>query len=226
MLMSVNKHKKKNINMPTFLDIPSPIDLKNPTDALQWAEEANVKRPYRQHFFDFYANELVQPTKYDYAVLEIASGPGFVAEALLRQHPQLDYTALDFSAAMHQLAQQRLNLFNNPQIQFVVADFKQTNWYMTLNAQKYDVIIIHQALHELRHKNHATNFHHLIATHLLKTKGCYAICDHLAQPDGNMQNNELYMTRQEHLNALTEASFQHIDQGLCLEGLQLFIAQK
>ena len=33
--------------MNKIIDIPSPIDLKDPLHATQWAKEANLKRPYR-----------------------------------------------------------------------------------------------------------------------------------------------------------------------------------
>lgn len=207
-------------------DVPSPIDLKNLQDALQWEQEANIKRPSRTQFFQFYADELVNPISDHYRVLEIASGPGFLAEVLLHRHPRLDYTALDFSEAMHYLAQQRLSCFNCNTIQFILADFKQPYWYSALDAQKYDVIIIHQALHELRHKNYAKDFHRIIATHLLKENGCYAVCDHLVHPDGKMQNNELYMSRQEHLDAFAQSGFHQIRQALFLEGLQLFLTHQ
>ena len=211
--------------MSKLIEVASPFDLRNITDAQQWAAEANLKRPSRTQFFQFYADQLVQPTTTNYRVLEIASGPGFVAEALLQRHPQLDYTALDFSEAMHNLAKQRLSHFDISQIQFILADFKHTEWYKTLAAQKFDVVIIHQALHEVRHKYYATDFHRIIFEHLLKDQACYAVCDHLAQPDGAMQNTELYMTQAEHLAAFSQAGFQHISQTLCLEGLQLFLAK-
>lgn len=115
-------------------------------------------------------------------MLELASRPGEIAHALLSKNPQLDYTALDFSSAMHDLAQQRLTDFATPRTQFILADFKQDLWFSALAPFQYDLIIIHQALHELRHKHHACQFHEIIAKHLLKKQGCYAVCDHLAQP--------------------------------------------
>ncbi len=204
-------------------DVVSPIDLRHVQDALQWAEEANIKRPSRAQFFQFYSDKLINPTSNHYSVLELASGPGFVAEALLQKHPHLNYIAVDFSDAMHDLAKQRLSHMTGLNIKFIRADFKQSDWYKILAPEKYDVIIIHQALHELRHKRYASDFHHVMINHLLKPKGCYAVCDHLAQPDGNMQNTELYMTRQEHIDALTQAGFAQIEATLYLEGLQLFV---
>jgi S-(hydroxymethyl)glutathione dehydrogenase/alcohol dehydrogenase len=84
-----------------------------------------------------------------------------------------------------------------------VGSFKEADWQMALT-QKYDFIIIHQALHELRHKRYATDFHKIART-LLKPKGYYLVCDHLCAAHA-MQNDQLYMTKQEHLDALEQAS--------------------
>lgn len=43
--------------------------------------------------------------------------------------------------------------------------------------------------------------------------------DHLAQPDGNMKNLELYMTKDEHMQSLSNANFRDIQIGLEIDGL-------
>ena len=53
------KEKNDEFKMlKNFKDVPSPIDLKNPKDALQWAQEANEKRPWRYYFFDYYVTYI------------------------------------------------------------------------------------------------------------------------------------------------------------------------
>ena len=47
------------------------------------------------------------------------------------------------------------------------------------------------------------------------------VCDHLCAPQA-MQNDQLYMTKQEHLDALEQASFKTIKVPLEIEGLCLF----
>lgn len=39
-------------------DVLSPIDLRNEVDAVQWANEVNVKRPWRYEIFDDYVAEI------------------------------------------------------------------------------------------------------------------------------------------------------------------------
>ena len=45
--------------MNKIIDIPSPIDLKDPLHATQWAKEANLKRPYRIEFFEYYISQIL-----------------------------------------------------------------------------------------------------------------------------------------------------------------------
>ena len=185
------------------LDVLSPIDLRNQVDASEWAREANVKRPWRYDFFDCYV-QLINERK-AHSILELGSGPGFLAAHVLQQCSDVNYTLFDFSAAMHQIAEDRLKVFGQ-QTHYLVGDFKQPNWQQ--NLLRYDLIIIHQALHELRHKNYATEFHRTIKS-LLTPTGCYIVCDHLCAIDG-MQNDQLYMTAHEHQDALISAGFQSI----------------
>jgi len=99
-----------------------------------------------------------------------------------------------------------------------LGDFKQANWQKSLD--QFDYIIIHQALHELRHKSHALDFHKAVIS-LLKPKATYFVCDHLFAEDA-MQNNELYMSKTEHLSVLKQAGFISIDIQLEIQGLCLF----
>lgn len=200
-------------------DVSSPIDLRNYEDALEWQETANIKRPWRKDFFD-YSVELMKTNRSDPChILELGSGPGFLAQHLLSQLDHIEYTAFDFSEVMHQLAQEKLNSSERSRAKYFVGNFKEPNWQNTLD-RKYDFIIIHQALHELRHKQHAANFHKIVRT-LLNPDGIYLVCDHLCVPHA-MQNNQLYMNKQEHLDAFSQASFQEIKMPLEIEGLCLF----
>lgn len=75
-------------------------------------------------------------------------------------------------------------------------------------------------MHELRHKKYAADFHKKVKT-LLEPQGCYLVCDHLCAPHA-MQNDLLYMNKQEHIDALKAASFENIKMPLEIEGLCLF----
>lgn len=199
-------------------DVPSSVDLRSLDDAKLWEEEANIKRPWRYAFFQYYSYIIQQYNCIN--ILEIGSGPGFLAEYLLSQNQSIKYTALDFSIAMHQCAKSRIATTDILRINFVHADFKQMSWFVILEDQKFDLVIIHQALHELRHKKYAAIFHQQVKK-LLAYQGIYLICDHIFAEDA-MQNNQLYMSKDEHVQALKDAQFFEIIQPLVFKGLCLF----
>lgn len=210
--------------MNKIIDIPSPINLKNPQHATQWAHEANTKHPYRVEFFKHYSSQILNHPEPKVRILELGSGPGYFAYELLKTRPDLHYTAVDFSAAMHTLAQQRLTHIPHTAVDFILADLKQQNWYRQLNTQRFDFVVIHQALHELRHKAYACDFHKSIAEYVIQPNGTYFITDHLATPDGHMSNAALYMSKEEHRLSLKNAGFQHVQAVLEIDGLCAFQA--
>lgn len=200
------------------IDVPSPIDLKKYQDAKQWELTANLKRPWRYNFFDYYAQKIAQGTDAQLQILELGLGPGFLGKYLLERLPHIQYTAFDFSEVMHTLALQKLSPNESQRVTYLLGDFKQANWQKSL--EKFDYIIIHQALHELRHKTYAFDFHQVVMN-LLKPKATYFVCDHLFAEDA-MQNNELYMSKTEHLKFFQDAGFTQVRIPLEIQGLCLF----
>ena len=198
-------------------DVPSPIDLRLMSDARPWAETALAKRPARPEFFDAFAREIGRDGA---RVLELGSGPGFLADHLLRAWPALAYVALDFSPAMHELAAARLGE-RAADVRFVQRSFRDAEWADGLG--EFDVVVTHQALHELRHKDHATALHAQVRP-LLSAGGRYLVCDHYLGGDG-LSNDQLYMTVAQQREALLRAGFASVEPVLVKGGLALHRAQ-
>jgi ubiquinone/menaquinone biosynthesis C-methylase UbiE len=196
-------------------DIPSPIDLRSLQDAAEWESTAMEKRPWRMAFFDVFASEIAQHSEKT-KVLELGSGPGFLAAHLLAKLPQLKLHLLDFSEAMHSLAQARLGA-KASSVQHLVRSFRDPDWSADLG--NFDCVITHQAVHELRHKRHAVGLHRVVSA-LLRPQGSYLVCDHYAGDDG-MRNDQLYMTIPEQKAALLDAGFSEVNQLLATRGLVL-----
>jgi SAM-dependent methyltransferase len=175
-----------------------------------------LKRPWRTAFFAAFEAAIKEGTVPVRRLLELGSGPGFLAEHLLANLPPISYVALDFSSAMHQLAAERLGPLAQ-HVLFVERSFRETSWGHGLG--KFEVIVTHQAVHELRHKRHASTLHAQVKS-LLVPGGVYLVCDHYAGEDG-MCDSELYMTVAEHYEALKSAGFNSIDQLLLKGGLAL-----
>lgn len=198
-------------------DIPSPIDLRQMSDARQWADEAMEKRPWRTEFFAAFADTLREGDAH--RVLELGSGPGFLAKHLLNALPEIVYTALDFSPAMHQLATDRLG-DTARRVTFVERNFREPAWATGLG--HFDHVVTNQSIHELRHKRRARNLHEQVRG-LLEPGGRYLVCDHFSG-DGGMKNEQLYMSVEEQRIALKDAGFDCVIPVLLKGGLMLYCA--
>jgi ubiquinone/menaquinone biosynthesis C-methylase UbiE len=209
-----------SVHLLDTADVPSPIDLRLRQDAQAWADVAMAKRPWRVAFFEAFAREIEALNLPQARVLELGSGPGFLAEHLLDRLPTAHYTALDFSVAMHELAQQRLERFtavDASRIRFVERSFKAPGWADGLGT--YDVVVTLQAVHELRHKKHAVGLHEQVQR-VLRPHGQYLVCDHWAG-DGGMSNRQLYMSIYEQQASLLAAGFTQVKALLAQGGLVL-----
>lgn len=159
--------------MHTPIDVPSPIDLQSAKDAIAWEQAAMTVRPWRVEFFECFAAEIAANTGTS-RVLELGSGPGFLAAHLLNALPALQMVLLDFSAPMHQLARTRL-ASHLDRVTFVERSFKGPDWFASLG--DFDFVITNQAVHELRHKRYASILHAQVQN-VLRPRARYLVSDH------------------------------------------------
>jgi SAM-dependent methyltransferase len=197
-------------------DVPSPIDLRKIDDAREWAESAMHKRPWRAQFFEQFVTELRAFNGRPLRILELGSGPGFLAHHILQEVPVVEYTMLDFSPAMHDLARERLGPLMQ-RVRPVLADMRADDWHDGLG--EFDAVITNQAVHELRHKRHALALHQKVRT-LLGAGSRYLVCDHYVGSDG-MTNDALYMTVEEQRDCLAAAGFGNVRSTLQMRGMVL-----
>lgn len=202
------------------IDVPSPIDLRLMPDAREWEQTAMSKRPWRTEFFSRFSAEIKNMSPSGHRVLELGSGPGFLAEHLLTSLDYIKYVLLDFSPAMHQLAKDRLGPLAD-RAEFIERSFKLTDWMDGLG--KFDCVVTNQAVHELRHKSYASQLHKQVRT-ILKPGGLYLVCDHFCG-EGGMKNDQLYMSVEEQKEALTLAGFLKVEQIMLKGGLVLYRAK-
>jgi SAM-dependent methyltransferase len=197
-------------------DIPSPIDLRCIEDARDWESTAMIKRPWRSEFFEAFSKIMCSPSPRHCRILELGSGPGFLAEHLLSSNPSIEYVALDFSPAMHELALRRLGKLAQ-RVQFIERSFRETFWMDGLG--KFDYVVTLQAVHELRHKRHAPVLHEQVRK-ILVPDGGYLVCDHFYGQDG-MSNDQLYMSIEEQRFAIEHAGFRNVSEVLVKGSLVL-----
>ncbi len=198
-------------------DVHSPIDFHDPTQARVWMERTTRNRPWRPEFFRAFAVALNTRSSHQSRILELGSGPGQLAAALLGSCRVSQYVALDFSAAMHDLARERLGPLAM-KVKFIQRDFRTPDWNLMLG--KFDAVVTLQAAHETRHQDRLPDL--LRRTRqCLKTGGLLLYCDHYR---GTLKNPVLYLERQRQPHALREAGFVHVKRLLDKGGMALYSA--
>lgn len=178
-----------------------------------------MQRPFRKDFFSAIYTEIEALKIQGLKILELGSGPGFLAEHILSQVQNVNYTLLDFSAAMHELARHRLSGLTGNNIQHLECNFKEKDWIEDI--EQVDVIVTIQAVHELRHKRYAADFFRQVR-YLLNPAGVLLFCDHYFGDDG-MSNDQLYMSRIEQRQALESAGY-YVSEILIKGGRALYKA--
>src|SRR5688572_19659704 len=74
----------RKLKAMTADDVPSPIDLRLMRDAREWERTVMAKRPWRTDFFARMSSEIAAATPPVKRILELGSGPGFLAQYLLQ----------------------------------------------------------------------------------------------------------------------------------------------
>lgn len=206
-------------------DVPSPIDLRDPGDAHTWALEADAKRPWRAQVRDAFAEALgaVDPPAGSPAlrILELGSGPGLLAERILRTCDVERYTLFDFSPPMLEMSRARVG--RHAAAVFVLGDFKQPDWARGLEAP-LDAVVTMQAVHEIRHKRHAPGLYRQVHA-LLRPGGVLLVCDHVPADD-TPRRRALFATEEEQHAALRSAGFERVATRLLLSGLYLIAGSR
>lgn len=188
------------------LDVPPGVNFLDAEQARVWVEACELDKPWREPMRRLFA-EIVSALPSGAKVLELGSGPGYLAEYVLEHCPHVEsYTLLDFSEHMLELSQERLSRFNAAR--FVKADFKTQNWYQELKPP-YNSILAMQSIHEIRHKRHAPDFYTVIRR-LLGTDGLLAVCDSTPRDTSVLWQTSLCMNVDEQLEAFAAAGFSEI----------------
>jgi len=202
-------------------DVPYRNDWNSAVEVAAWAEAADRKRPWRLQVRERIASRIAAlPPRA--RVLELGSGPGFLAHRVLQRCPDLEtYTLVDFSEPM--LAASRDRLVEFPAASFVLASFKSEDWTRRVG-HRFDCVVSMQAVHELRHKRHAARLYEQVFE-VLAAPGLILICDHTPLDD-SAASTTLYMTEQEHQQALANAGFANVHIELSINRLVLYAGER
>jgi ubiquinone/menaquinone biosynthesis C-methylase UbiE len=202
-------------------DVPYGNDWDSAAEVAAWAEEADRIRPWRARIREQIA-QRVAGLGPGARVLELGSGPGFLAQSVLQACPELgSYTLVDFSEPMLALSRERLARF--PAARFVLASFKSEDWTQRVGGP-FDCALSMQAVHELRHKRHALRLYAQVHR-VLAVPGRILICDHTPFDD-SAKSTALYMTEREQREALVQADFLDVRVELRIDSLVLYSGER
>jgi ubiquinone/menaquinone biosynthesis C-methylase UbiE len=190
-------------------DVPYGEDFHDPATAVAWAEAAGRKRPWRATIFDHFVSIVGSRSAPAVKVLELGSGPGFLAEQVLTRCPSVgEYTLLDFAAPM--LEQSRMRLARHAsRARLLQADFKADTWASALDGP-FDFVLSLQAVHELRHKRHAERLYRQILP-ILTPGGEVLVCDHLPEGAHTPLHRVLYLSLSENLATFERAGYRNAE---------------
>jgi cyclopropane fatty-acyl-phospholipid synthase-like methyltransferase len=200
-------------------DVPSPIDFHELAQAREWEAQTIAKRPWRPQFFATFVTALNGRFDREFSVLELGSGPGHLAEPILRDCKVARYVALDFSESMHHLARTRLGPFLD-KTEFLQRDFRSPDW--TAGLTNFDAVVTMQAAHELRHKRRLPAFLSQVRI-CLAPGGLLLYCDHYAE-SASAERLDLFLSHADQPLALRKANFTEVRTLLDLGGMALLSA--
>lgn len=185
------------------IDVPPGVDFLDAEQVRAWVSACEVDKPWRDPMRRRFA-DLVGALPSGARVLELGSGPGYLAESVLESCPNLEsYTLLDVSEHMLELSRERLTRFEGAR--FVQADFKTADWYQELSPP-YAAVLAMQAVHEIRHKRHVPGLYGQIRD-LLEPDGLLAVCDGRPRDTTVLWQVSLCMTVDEQIDAFASAGF-------------------
>jgi ubiquinone/menaquinone biosynthesis C-methylase UbiE len=95
-------------------DVPPGVDFLSEPAASRWTEDAEAKLASRTNFFAAFVQAITEFEPTIQQVLELGSGPGFLAKYILSRCASIErYTLLDFSPPMLDLSAERLRTFGD-----------------------------------------------------------------------------------------------------------------
>ena len=205
------------------LDVPYGEDFHDKATAVVWADAAIRKRPWRKTIFEHFVSTVGSGSVSHPRVLELGSGPGFLAEQVLERCASVgQYVLVDFFDAMLEQSRRRLES-QAARTQFVQADFKTETWPELLEGT-FDFVLSLQAVHELRHKRHAPRLYAQL-TSLLSPGGEVLICDHLPEGAHTPRHRVLYMNPSENIAAFSQAGFSFVETVWCDHDMAMYRAR-
>ncbi len=186
-------------------DVPTDHRWNSAEYVAEWAATAN-DAPHRGAMFDAFLAELAALADATpdgtLRILELGSGPGYLAEQICSRVAVARYTALDVSAPMHAIAAVRLSQWK-ARADLIEVDYRVPGWEHTITGG-HDAIVTLQAVHELRRADLIPGLYRSALTRL-RPGGVALVADIVNVAGEEPKAHQL--TVAEHLQALADGGF-------------------
>ena len=196
---------------------PSPSDADRPTRmphrfhsmeyVAKWAQD--VGNPVRESVFHHILAQLVLLDDESPHIVELASGPGILAEFLLERLPNATYEGLDYSAPMLSLARERTQRFGE-RVHLHQVDLREDDW-PGATMRRPRAVISMQAMHDVGGEEEHDRIY-TAARQLLAPQGLFLNADLVRQNAGGASRIPLHR----HLAMLTSAGFDDVASSLTI----------
>jgi len=202
-------------------EIPSAVDFNDPAQVNDWITHTVRNRVWRPRFFAAFATALNDRFERPFDVMELGSGPGHLAKAVVETCTVASYAAIDSSVVMHGHARKHLG-DSAARVRFLLRDFRTDDW--TSGLAPIDALLTMQSAHEVRHRSRQPALLKKMRE-VLKPAGLLLFCDHYFEA-GTERQSELFLPREEQAEMIRAAGFEQVTQLLDLGGMALYRAQK
>lgn len=193
----------------------------------QWARDyaatVNARRPERLEVFAHVADHLADLANNAPTVVELAPGPGMLAEVLLCAQPQLTYIGIDYSAPFIQIARDKLASYDK-RITLHQADLVKDDWPSLLSSPVH-AVVSNMAIHDLGSEAAVTATYEK-ALHLLERGGLIINADLVTMPDDDQPPSDGKLKVPRHLEILMDLGFADVRCTLDLGHYACIIARK
>lgn len=173
----------------------------------KWARD--VGNPVRESVFHHILAQLVLQGDESPHIVELASGPGILAEFLLERLPNATYEGMDFSEPMLTLARERTRRFGE-RVHLHRVDLRENDWPAAAQRRPQAVTSM-QALHDVGGEPEHEAIY-AAARQLLHPQGLFLNAD-LVRQDGNGPTR---IPLHRHLAMLTAAGFDDVTSSLTI----------
>lgn len=182
-------------------DVPTSHNFFDTNHNSAFAEQQEA-RPERRTIMEGFVREILNHAPSGAKILEVGSGYGALARAILSACSVSEYFLFDYSPQMHDLSREILEAYRG-QTHYLLGNFREQDWTVGL-PDDFDVVVTLQTVHELRHASRIPELYQQILS-MLRPGGVFLVSDIVNTAE---LHRDHCLTPQEHLDLLSALGFE------------------